>query len=100
MTDARPRPMRRLHAMMFRLPLMITCEAFEDFILAYLEGDLTTRQKFMFEMHLKLCRECRDYLKAYKAALDLAKASGAEENALPEEVPEDLVAAVMAARKG
>ncbi|MCP4319118.1 MAG: hypothetical protein GY789_24785 [Hyphomicrobiales bacterium] len=36
MTDTQPRLVRRIHGMMFKLPLMITCEAFEDFILAYL----------------------------------------------------------------
>lgn len=92
------RPMRRLHGMMFKLPLMITCEAFEDFILAYLEGDLSARQKFVFELHLKLCRECRDYLDAYRTALELAKACGSDDATMQQKVPEDLVAAVLAAR--
>ncbi len=98
MTEARPTLMRRIHGAMFKLPLMITCEAFEDFILAYLEDDLSPRQKFVFEMHLKLCRECRDYLKAYRASLELAKSTG-QAQPLPDEVPEDLVAAVLAARE-
>ncbi len=98
MTEVRPTFMRRIHGAMFRLPLMITCEAFEDFILAYLEGELTPRQKFVFDMHLKLCRECREYLQAYKAALELARSCGKGEDLLPGEVPEDLVAAVIAAR--
>lgn len=98
MTKAKPKLMRRVHGMMFRLPLMITCEAFEDFILAYLEDELSARQTFVFEMHLKLCRECRDYLRAYRTALELAKASGADDGPLPQTVPEDLVKAVVAAR--
>ncbi|MEX3010053.1 anti-sigma factor [Hoeflea sp. TYP-13] len=99
MTETKPRLMRRIHGMMFKLPLMITCEDFEDFILAYLEDELNARQKFVFEMHLKLCRECREYLAAYRISLELAKQSGkADPDALPAEVPEDLVAAVMAAR--
>lgn len=99
MTQSQPKLMRRIHGMMFKLPLMITCEAFEDFILAYLEGELTGRQKFVFEMHLKLCRECREYLAAYRASMELAKQGGVSNSGdLPQEVPEDLVAAVMAAR--
>ncbi len=91
--------MRRIHGVMFKLPLMITCEAFEDFILAYLEGALTPRQKFVFELHLKVCRECRDYLSAYGRALELAKQAGADDaTALPENVPEDLVKAILDAR--
>ena len=46
--------MRRIHGAMFKLPLMITCEAFEDFILAYLEDELPRGQRVIFDMHLKL----------------------------------------------
>ncbi|WP_136656338.1 zf-HC2 domain-containing protein [Nitratireductor sp. XY-223] len=98
MSRAAPTLMRRIHGMMFKLPLMITCEAFEDFILAYLEDELSARQRFVFEMHLKLCRECREYLAAYRASLELAKAGGkAPEETLPP-VPDDLVKAVLDAR--
>jgi len=101
MTEAtEPTLMRRIQGVMFKLPLMITCEDFEDFIVAYLENELTPRQKFVFEMHLKLCRECRDYLEAYRTSLALAKRCGGDDDAMPEAVPEDLVAAVMAARDG
>ena len=51
---------KRIHGVMFKLPLMITCNEFESFILAYLEGDLPKRQKLVFEFHLKMCRECRE----------------------------------------
>jgi predicted anti-sigma-YlaC factor YlaD len=92
--------MRRVHEIMFRLPAMITCEAFEEFILAYLEDDLPRRQKIVFEMHLRLCRECRDYLKAYRASMILAaQALTDDPDFQPEDVPEDLIAAVLAARK-
>lgn len=100
MTGRKPTIMRRLKGLMFRLPMMITCEAFEDFILAYLEDDLPPRQKFVFELHLKVCRECRDYLKAYRASMDVARTAYAETaEALPETVPDDLVRAVLDARK-
>ncbi|MEM8744684.1 MAG: zf-HC2 domain-containing protein, partial [Pseudomonadota bacterium] len=83
----------------FKLPLMITCEAFEDFILAYLEDDLPKRQRMMFELHLKMCRECREYLDAYRASMELAKDSLRHgDELLPSEVPEDLVKAVLEAR--
>lgn len=92
--------MRRLKGMMFKLPSMIDCEEFEQFIIAYLEGDLSRRQKTIFEMHLKLCRECRDYLKAYRISMELAaKALRDETGFEPEDVPEDLITAVIEARK-
>ncbi len=91
--------MRRVHGMMFKLPLMIACDEFEEFILAYLEDELPPRQKFVFEMHLKVCRECREYLRAYKASMHLAgQAADAADDALPGAVPEDLIEAILAAR--
>ena len=100
MSEERRPMMRRIQGMMFKLPLMITCEAFEDFIVAYLDGDLTPRQKFVFEMHLKLCRECRDYLRAYRASMAMTKDALEAADALAgTEVPEDLVKAVIVARE-
>jgi anti-sigma factor RsiW len=91
---------RRLQGIMFKLPLMISCAEFEGFILAYLDDALPRRQKIVFEMHLRACRECRDYLKAYRASMTLAAESlGDVSDFEPEDVPEDLIAAVLAARK-
>lgn len=96
MTQAQPTLFRRIQGKMFHLPLMITCEEFEDFILDYLEGNLTRRQKFVFELHMLLCRQCREYLAAYRASMELTKAGEAIDAGA---VPDDLVSAVMAARK-
>jgi predicted anti-sigma-YlaC factor YlaD len=91
---------KRIHGAIFKLPLMITCNEFESFILAYLEGDLPKRQKVVFEFHLKMCRECREYLQAYRASIELAReAHEAELKELTDQVPEDLVKAILAARK-
>ena len=85
--------------MMFRLPLMITCAQFEEFITDYLDGNLSPKQKFVFELHLMVCRECREFLRAYKASMDLAKDVLKDENMFSTtDVPEDLIKAVLAAR--
>ncbi len=100
MTSKKMPLMRRIHGAMFKLPLMITCEEFEEFILAYLEGDLSASQKFVFEMHLKVCRECREFLAAYQNAMSLTKGTLVEETKFnTEDVPEDLIQAVLAAQK-
>ena len=90
---------RRMQGLMFRMPMMITCEEFEEFIISYIEGGLTKHQRRLFEIHLRFCRECRDYLAAYEASIEAAK-TGAIDEALtmPDEVPEDLIAAVIASR--
>lgn len=78
---------------MSKLPLMIDCQQFETFIIAYFDDELTPRQRFIFNMHLRVCRECREYLRAYEASMTLTHASAAPAE-LPE-VPEDLVVAVV-----
>ena len=93
-------PVKWLRGMMLRhMPFMITCREFEDFILAYFEGDLPDRQRFIFELHLKVCRECRDYLAAYRRTIEVSQRAFEEPGEpVPGEVPEDLVKAVLAAR--
>ncbi len=93
-------PMKWLRGMMLNhMPLMITCREFEDFILAYLEGELPGRQRFVFDLHLKVCRECRDYLAAYRRTVAVTKRAFDDDDApVPDAVPEDLIKAVLAAR--
>ena len=94
------RPMRWLKGMMLRhMPMMITCREFEDFILAYLEGELPERQRRQFDLHIRLCRECRDYLAAYRLSTELAKRAFKDpDEPLPKDVPDDLVKAILAAK--
>ncbi|NIA70028.1 hypothetical protein HBA54_15595 [Pelagibius litoralis] len=87
-------------AMLRNLPLMITCRQFEDFLLDYVEGSLPAGQRRVFEFHIKICRECRDYLAAYREATKLGKQSFDDPAApLPDDVPEDLITAVLEARR-
>ena len=85
--------LRRMHG-------MITCREFEDFVLAYLDGELSATQARTFEWHMRICRECREYLAAYKRSLEIGKAAlGPADGAVPDEVPEDLVRAILESRK-
>lgn len=93
--------LRRLKGFMLkRMHRMITCREFENFVLSYLDGELSSRQKIVFETHLRICRECRDYLAAYQRASELGRAVLSSPNGpVPEDVPEDLVKAILDARK-
>lgn len=82
---------------LLKMPMMISCREFEDFIIKYLEDKLPRHKKFIFEMHLKLCKECRDYLAAYRLSIEAAKGAMEQEELPP--VPEDLVKAILAAAK-
>lgn len=101
MTDQRNTGIRRwLKGLMLkRMHRMITCAEFESFVLSYLDGELPARQKSVFEWHLRICRECRDYLAAYKRTIELGReVLGPADDAVPEDIPEDLVKAILDAR--
>ncbi len=93
--------MRKAKAFMFRsLPMMINCREFEAFLIDYFDDSLPKRQRLIFEMHLKLCRECREYLIAFKRSIDVSKRVCADlDEPTPADVPEDLVRAIIDARK-
>ena len=94
--------MRRLKgAMLKRMHGMITCREFEEFVLSYLDGELPARQVKTFERHLWLCRECREYLAAYKRATELGETVvGPAHDPVPDDVPEDLIKAILESRNG
>lgn len=96
-----PGMMRRIKGLMLkRMHGMITCREFEDFIMDYLDESLPAKQRKRFEWHLRLCRECREYLAAYQRAMELGQATlGTTSDDLPEDIPEDLVKAVLDSRQ-
>ncbi len=78
----------------------MTCKEFIGFLHEYLEGDLPPEQKALFEEHLSLCISCVNYLSNYRDTMKLAKASLREsDEPVPSEVPEELVSAILTARK-
>ncbi len=80
--------------------MMITCRELEEFVVDYLDGTLPWRPRLVFRTHLLFCRECRDYLARYERTVALGKAALRHpDEAPPADVPEDLVRAVLAARK-
>jgi anti-sigma factor RsiW len=92
---------RRLKGMMLqRMHNMITCLEFEGFLNDYLDETLPGKQRKLFEWHLKICRECREYMAAYKRTIELSQATlGGANDAVPQDVPEDLIRAVLDATK-
>ena len=86
--------------MLSTMPGMITCAEFDEFIMSYLDGSLAPRERRLFERHIWLCRECREYLAAYKRTIEIGKAVFREPlGPVPDDVPDDLVDAVLSARR-
>lgn len=75
----------------------LKCREVIEFLDRYIEGELPARQIREFEWHLRLCRSCRAYLRTYRETLRLEKASALLEREAAE-MPEELVAAILAAR--
>src|SRR5262245_58065191 len=75
----------------------ITCQELIDFIDSYRDNELAAEQRTEFERHLVECPSCVAYLKTYEQTIVLARASA--DDALPADVPESLVRAILATRK-
>jgi anti-sigma factor RsiW len=97
-----PKTLRRtIKGLLLRyMPAMLSCEEFEAFIDDYLDGNLSTSQTIIFEFHMKVCRECHEYLDAYNQSRHLAKAAlGSKSNGYPTDVPEELIKNVIRAMR-
>jgi anti-sigma factor RsiW len=80
--------------------LPVTCREFADFMMDYLSGELPSERRGHFEQHLSLCANCRRYLASYEETVKLEKrAFDDEDAAVPADVPEELVRAILAARR-
>lgn len=78
----------------------LTCRELEAFIHDFLEGRLSASEAATFNKHLEHCVPCQTYLEAYRTAVKLGKAAFNDSQApVPDELPEDLVAAILAARR-
>ena len=75
----------------------ITCRQLIDFIMSYQENELPPDERARFERHLAACPPCQAYLDTYDKTVELAR-QAAEEDPVPPEVPESLIAAILAAR--
>lgn len=78
----------------------MTCREVVEFLSDYLEGELSPEQHTLFTTHLEECSDCVEYLKSYQEAVRLGKAGLRQtDEPVSQEVPEDLVQAILAARR-
>ena len=89
-----------LKSVMFkRIHGMISCVEFESFIQAYTDGELDSKTKRVFELHIRFCRECREYLAAYQRTIEVGSSLLQDTpSKIPRDVPEELIRAVLLAR--
>ena len=78
----------------------MTCREFSDFIDDYLTGALPTDVLAAFEVHIAVCANCVRFLAQYRDSMALGRmAFTALDSELTGDVPEDVIAAILAARQ-
>jgi anti-sigma factor RsiW len=78
---------------------LVTCQDFASFILEYLENELQPATRATFEHHLSICPNCVRYLAHYEATVAAGRSAFQEpDGVLPQDVPDELVRAILAAR--
>ena len=77
--------------------MRLTCEQVIAFVAEYLDGQLDVETLAAFEYHLERCRSCVAYLATYRETIRIARAAKTAPMLSIEDVPEELVNAVMAA---
>jgi len=83
-----------------RLPAVVTCREFVEFLYDYLLGGLGAERTADFNAHLAACPSCVAYMKTYEASVRMGRTALAPaDDPLPGDVPEALVRAILAARE-
>lgn len=78
----------------------MTCRELAEFILDYTTGDLPSEMRAVFERHLSRCDNCHEYLDQYRHTVEVERrAFDAADVSLPSDVPEELVQAILKARR-
>ena len=77
--------------------ILLTCQEVLDYLTEYLDGTLPPGEHVRMEEHLAVCPDCVAYLKNFQATIAISRRACAEDPAL-NQVPEDLVQAILAAR--
>ena len=76
---------------------MKTCKEVVEYLMSYLEGELSPAEREVFERHLAMCPPCVAYLRTYEATIKAGKQACCSNPAL-EHVPDELIKAILAAR--
>ncbi len=78
----------------------MNCREFVDFLSSYIEGELEDEPTRVFEDHMRLCPPCLTYMDTYRETIRLGRfACRDDQGPPPEDVPEQLIQAILAARR-
>lgn len=78
---------------------MIVCQEVVEFLMAYVNDELSVEDRAAMDAHLAVCPECVTFLKTYEQTIHCELAAFDLPDRLVEEsIPESLVQAILAAR--
>jgi anti-sigma factor RsiW len=79
----------------------MTCREFAEFIDSFIADGLSQDEAQEFHRHLAVCKDCVSYLDTYRRTIAMSRRAFANmpEAEVPEEVPEDLIKAILSSRK-
>ena len=76
----------------------ISCQELIDFLDRYVDDELPAAMRVKFEEHLEVCDACVDYLHSYRETIRLAADAWRDEELAIEDVPSQLIEAILAVR--
>jgi anti-sigma factor RsiW len=79
----------------------MNCREFTEFLHEYLFGNLPAEERAEFEKHLAECPWCLAYLDSYRKTIRLEQSafSPSETTPAPGDAPEELIQAILLARR-
>lgn len=77
----------------------MTCRDFADFLADYIANDLPPDILSAFEAHIAVCPNCVRYLAQYRDSIAMGQRAFANmQGSVSDDVPEDLISAILIAR--
>ncbi len=77
----------------------LTCKELTEFLNDYIDEVLSPERRAVFERHIAICPDCQAYLQSYRRTMEMAALSMKRAVAgLPDNLPPDLIRAILAAR--
>jgi anti-sigma factor RsiW len=77
----------------------LSCREFVEFLADYLAGGLPQERLDAFNAHLAACPSCASYMRSYLEAVRLGRLAARYGQPAPEDVPAELIRAILAARR-
>lgn len=78
----------------------MNCREICSFLDDYLDGSLEPEVAERFNRHMDDCPPCREYLDSYRDTVNLTRSLCEETGRTPQQMPDDLVKAILDATRG